>query len=680
MKRLNNKGFTLVELLAVIAIMSVLLGIAVPTYSRIILNSKKTAYADTALTYIRSAKMKIANKEINKTFDEDTTYYIDVRFLEESGVIAPSPFGDWIEAYVIYTIDSKGIPTYYFLSLDEQGWMIKRKKEDEINKSVVIQDPIYESVDIENIDSRGIIMYVDEHGEMYEIAEQKAWTREQTRECFSFRDKNDEEVILTYYNVACMDLDGNVVIPAKVGGKAVTEIYSYTFYNMGIKSVAIPNTVKTIGTSAFAYNQLTSLRIPSSVTTIGSTAFMSNQISNLYMDENVTSIGARAFQYNKLDKPLQVLVPNQNATIGSCAFCNNFLPSAAFLFSGQTVRGYVGDLSECAATKEFRIPQFNNEGQQITKIADSAFYDMSFSGYTITIPEGITSIGGSAFSFGGISKVNFPSTLKSIGSHAFYSNSITELNIPASVTSISSTAFNNNKVPDSKGPWIYKRTTSGIDYSTIIGYAGANKSNVTIPTTSPTGVQLTALGPSALTYLGLTGTLKLPNTIKSFGNNQVFSNNSLTSVDNGDGILTDGFVYARNSDGTPNKKILFTYAGKNKYPVIPTGVEELGPYSFYYSYVKGVTIPEGVRKIGSYAFYVCQLTGSVTIPTTVTSIGEGAFYKAITWTSMNGGLEKIINKSGNTFNWQKITNGPSAATFVTGTVENWYGNIEVTSS
>ena len=117
MKRLNNKGFTMIELLAVITIMSVLTMVAVGSFSRIILNSKRTAYADTALSYIRSAKIKIANKEIKKTFDEDTTYYIDVRFLEESGVIAPSPFGEWIEAYVIYTIDSEGKPEYYFISL-----------------------------------------------------------------------------------------------------------------------------------------------------------------------------------------------------------------------------------------------------------------------------------------------------------------------------------------------------------------------------------------------------------------------------------------------------------------------------------------------------------------------------------------------------------------------------------
>lgn len=679
MKKMNSKGFTMVELLAVISIMGVLVLVATPMVSNIILNSRKTAYADIALSYIRSAKFKIVNKEIDKTFDSDTTYYIDVRFLEESGVIAPSPFGDWVEAYVIYTITEEGIPSYYFLSLDEEGWMIKRVEESKIDKSAVIRDQRYESVDIENLDSRGTIMFVDEEGEMYEIAEQKAWTREKTKECFSFKDKNEDEIILTYYNKECMTPEGGVVIPAKVGGKSVVEIYSYTFYNMGIKSVSIPNTVKTIGGSAFAYNQLTSIRIPNSVTHISDTAFLSNQISNLIMTDKVTYIGSRAFQHNKLDKPLKVLVPNEDATIGSCAFCNNFLPSSAFLFRGNTVRGYVGDLSECADTKVFDIPRFNNNGEPVTAIDGSAFYSMSLSGYTVNIPEGVVSIGGSAFSFDGISKVNFPSTLKTIGSHAFYSNALTEINIPAGVTEIQSTAFNNNKVPNAEDGWIYKRTTSGIDYSTIIGYAGDPKYNLVLPT-KKNNVTLTSLGPSALTYLGLTGKLTIPNTITSYQGTQVFCSNSLTKVDNGDGVETDGFVFARNSNGTPDKTVLYSYAGNNKNPVIPSSVKKIGDYAFYYSYINSVTMPEGLTHIGNYAFYVCQLTGSVTIPSSVFSIGTGAFYKQINWTSMNGALTKIINKTGRAFNWQAITNGPSPATFVTGTVENWYGDIEVTAS
>ena len=47
---------------------------------------------------------------------------------------------------------------------------------------------------------------------------------------------------------------------------------------------------------------------------------------------------------------------------------------------------------------------------------------------------------------------------------------------------------------------------------------------------------------------------------------------------------------------------------------------------------------------------------------------------------MNGSLNKIVNKTGRKFNWQSITAGPSPATFETGTIENWYGNIEVTKN
>ena len=47
---------------------------------------------------------------------------------------------------------------------------------------------------------------------------------------------------------------------------------------------------------------------------------------------------------------------------------------------------------------------------------------------------------------------------------------------------------------------------------------------------------------------------------------------------------------------------------------------------------------------------------------------------------MNGSLNKIVNKTGRKFNWQSITDGPSPATFETGTIENWYGNIEVTKN
>ena len=67
---------------------------------------------------------------------------------------------------------------------------------------------------------------------------------------------------------------------------------------------------------------------------------------------------------------------------------------------------------------------------------------------------------------------------------------------------------------------------------------------------------------------------------------------------------------------------------------------------------------------------------SVTIPDSVTSIGEGAFLKN---DSSNLNLTKIINKTGRSFNWGDIVNDSSGYDFVTGTVVNSNGNVEVVS-
>ena len=83
---------------------------------------------------------------------------------------------------------------------------------------------------------------------------------------------------------------------------------------------------------------------------------------------------------------------------------------------------------------------------------------------------------------------------------------------------------------------------------------------------------------------------------------------------------------------------------------------------------------------GKSSFELCKLKGTVVIPSNVTSIGSNAFKKQITWASMNGELDKIINKTGRKFDWQSITASPSPATFETGTIKNWYGDIVVTKN
>ena len=95
-----------------------------------------------------------------------------------------------------------------------------------------------------------------------------------------------------------------LVIPATLGGYSVTGIGVGAFASNNLTTVSIPNSVTSIGASAFAAEPLiptlTTVTIGNSVTSIGYQSFYNNNIETLTIPASVASIGFEAFAFNAL--------------------------------------------------------------------------------------------------------------------------------------------------------------------------------------------------------------------------------------------------------------------------------------------------------------------------------------------------------------------------------------------
>lgn len=672
----GENGFTLIELLAVITIMGILMGVAIGAYSTIVTNQRRQVYANDALTYTNNARSEVINGSY-EVFDHDTTYYIHVDNLSEIGGPVSSPFGLFKDAYAVVIVDKNGVNQYYWVSTDEGGWSIDLSHEKNISRNSVYNKAGKTVNNRQPIGGRTKIVIWDKNNVRTEADPYWEMTLEEAEKCYGVIETSETTVKINNYKPEC---GTKLVIPAVIDGKKVTEIDTYTFYNRGITSVIFPDTIEKIGDCAFQSNNLTSIKLPEGVKSIGGNAFENNKISNLSLPNSLTTIGSGAFKNNKLN---EAVVPDSVSSLGSCSYCGNPIPNPSFLYvkNGDTVdysrvRGYIGDFSEFS-NKKFVIPGETN-GVALKTIETSAFSNMStyLNNWEVVLPDSVQTIGGSAFAASNIGKINLNSSnLKTIGYNAFYNNKLTSLNLSSSITSIGSMAFNNNSVNDAEA-FVYARTASGVDYSTLVSYAGAKRADIVIPTTV-NGQNLKTIGDSTFKYCYLSGSIKIPATVSKIGS-QAFSLNSISKVDNGDGNWVDGFVFARKNDGGIDYTNILTYANSYSDVVVPNGVITISPAAFYYTYIKSVQMPEGLKTIGSSAFDICALKGTVVIPSTVETIGDNAFRKEVLWSAFNGDLTKIVNKTGRVFDWKAITKGSAAATFETGIAKNPYGNIEIT--
>jgi len=189
----------------------------------------------------------------------------------------------------------------------------------------------------------------------------------------------------------------SVNIPNQIDGKPVTAIGNGAFFNKGLSSVSIPDSITLIGSGAFSRNLLTGVVIPNSVTLIGDSAFWNNDISSIVIGNGVISIDVSAFSNNRLST---VAIGNSVSSIGYGAFHGNPALSAINVSTGNANYSSLdGVLYNKAGTtliqwpigKPGRIATIPNN---VTSIESRAFYNHNLN--TITIGANV-SLGTDAF-------------------------------------------------------------------------------------------------------------------------------------------------------------------------------------------------------------------------------------------------------------------------------------------
>lgn len=115
---MNNKGFTLIEVLAVMIILGIVLMISVPNISQYITRSRRSSYITDAKRYVEAARSEVESERLKMT-SKNTCYYIPRECLPVNKG-QQSPFGDWNGLYVVVTYDGK-THDYYFTSTDTSG-------------------------------------------------------------------------------------------------------------------------------------------------------------------------------------------------------------------------------------------------------------------------------------------------------------------------------------------------------------------------------------------------------------------------------------------------------------------------------------------------------------------------------------------------------------------------------
>ena len=391
------------------------------------------------------------------------------------------------------------------------------------------------------------------------------------------------------------------------------------FYNCSNIKMVIPNSVKSVGSYSF-YNCTNLTSIPESLLTIGDHAYDGCVgITDIKFNNEINQIGSGAF--NGCTGISSVIIPNTITSIGRDAFkdCTAILfVSYPNVCTFKSVFSGCDNISEVVITKsssnnlsslgEYAFSDLKNLKKVtlpdcIDEIDIYAFYECN-NLISIIIPKNVTVI--HSYAFKGCEKLNelqLPSNLKTIGEQAFWEcSALTNIVIPLGVTNICDGAF--SKCTNLKSVTI---PNSVISIGSAVFAECVNLISISIPDS------VTSIGSAAFSGCISLTEVNLPEETTINLDHAFFSCKKLTSVTIPKNVTLIG-------------NMAFSYCDSLTEIVVPDGVTIIDDFAFSEcKNLKKIIIPDSLETIGNYAFYQCFNLKNFVFPKNLSSVGDYAF-------------------------------------------------------
>ena len=323
------------------------------------------------------------------------------------------------------------------------------------------------------------------------------------------------------------------------------------------------------------------------VTEIDSGAFMHSEITDIVIPDTVKIIGDRAFC--RCEQLISVNIPKSLERIGCMAFLYTPFETA------------LGD-------DEFII------------INNSILYKYNGTSDSVTIPDGITCIGGYGFYENGLTDIAIPNSVKYIETQAFAScKNLKSVTIPAA-----------EYIGDSAFSYCDKLQTADITSKIVGNSAFYNCTSLVDISLNKTQ----RMGNTVFRSCIALQSVALPDTLTIIGNN-VFHGSGLTEIDIPAGVSE---IYSETfKDCTALSRVGFkdgvtaihnsAFSGCTALSemVLPESLAFIGERAFFDSGLKRVMIPDSVTELGTLAFSHCSQLTEVRLSVGVAAIPHSCF-------------------------------------------------------